>query len=388
MRFAITMLAATLSYGGAAQAAGAPPPKRDLELKAPDGVSLKASFFASDRPGPGVLLLHQCGNGGRQPWDGLGSRLAAAGVHVLTLDYRGFGESGGERYESADAAGRRALMDKWPADFDIALQFLLDQPGVDRARVGAGGASCGVDNSIRLSMRHPEVKAVVALSGMTFQAGLDHIRRSEQLRLFAASSEDDFGFVAYMRWMLLFSRNPWNKLVEYARAGHGTDMFAVEKDLEPQIVEWLVTALQESSEVSPATASAASPHPMLEAWTALTGPDGVSRASRLLEETRRRDPGAVFLPELAIRMLAYEHQQSGDAGTELEVLRFGVEAYPGSPMMYDRLASLELEADQPEKALEHTRKALQLLDLDTTLGAERKQLIRNRAQQRLKRLQP
>src|SRR5260370_37630003 len=71
--------------------AGAP---RVVELKAPDGIVLKATYFAAGKPGPGVLLLHQC-NRQRKAWDDLAGRLAASGVNVLTMDFRGFGESGG-----------------------------------------------------------------------------------------------------------------------------------------------------------------------------------------------------------------------------------------------------------------------------------------------------
>src|ERR1700751_5906577 len=37
----------------------APPSVRLLDLAAPDGTPLKASYFAAARPGPGVLRLHQ-----------------------------------------------------------------------------------------------------------------------------------------------------------------------------------------------------------------------------------------------------------------------------------------------------------------------------------------
>src|ERR1700686_1929500 len=70
------------------------PAGRIVELKAPDGTILKASYFAPAKPGPGVLLLHQ-GNRTRQSWDELAGQLAAAGINTLTLDMRGFGESGG-----------------------------------------------------------------------------------------------------------------------------------------------------------------------------------------------------------------------------------------------------------------------------------------------------
>ena len=65
-----------------------------VDLKAADGTILKASYFAAARPGPGVLLLHQS-NRTRDSWDGVAGQLAAAGINTLTLDMRGFGESGG-----------------------------------------------------------------------------------------------------------------------------------------------------------------------------------------------------------------------------------------------------------------------------------------------------
>src|ERR1700738_3734952 len=69
---------------------------RAVDLKASDGTMLKASYFAAAKPGPGVLLLHQS-NRDRKSWDDVAGQLAAAGINTLTLDMRGFGESGGTR---------------------------------------------------------------------------------------------------------------------------------------------------------------------------------------------------------------------------------------------------------------------------------------------------
>ena len=74
--------------------------ERIVDLTAADGTKLKATYFSADKPGPGVLLLHQC-NRQRKVWDGLAQQLAAAGINVLTLDYRGFGESGGIAVDKA-----------------------------------------------------------------------------------------------------------------------------------------------------------------------------------------------------------------------------------------------------------------------------------------------
>src|SRR5260370_39733123 len=67
---------------------------RAIDLTAPDNTKLKATYFAAAKPGPGVLLLHQC-NRQRKIWDDLAGQLAAAGINVLTLDLRAFGGIGG-----------------------------------------------------------------------------------------------------------------------------------------------------------------------------------------------------------------------------------------------------------------------------------------------------
>jgi dienelactone hydrolase len=141
------------------------PAPQVVSLQASDGTILKGTYFASVKPGPGMLLLHQC-NQQRKLWDPLGQRLAAAGINVLTVDYRGFGESGGTPDAQLTAQERDKIRtEKWPDDIDTAFQYLLSQPGVARDRIGAGGASCGVNNSINLARRHPEVKSLVLLAG-------------------------------------------------------------------------------------------------------------------------------------------------------------------------------------------------------------------------------
>src|SRR5215813_6195806 len=160
------------------------PAPRAVTLKAADGTPLKASYFAAAKPGPGVLLFHQC-NRQRKVWDDLASRLAASGINVLTVDYRGFGESGGTPNDQLDPAQQGQIVaEKWPGDMDAAFQYLTSQPGVKREIIGAGGASCGVNQSIQLARRHPEVKSLVLLSGNTDRDGRQFLRQSAKLPVF------------------------------------------------------------------------------------------------------------------------------------------------------------------------------------------------------------
>src|SRR5688500_18503152 len=70
---------------------------RHVSIKAPDGAILRATYYAAAKPGPGVLLLHMC-NTDRKSWEPLEPHLAAAVIHAVALDYRGYGESGGDRF--------------------------------------------------------------------------------------------------------------------------------------------------------------------------------------------------------------------------------------------------------------------------------------------------
>ena len=84
-----------------------PPSPRTIDLKSSDGTSLKATFFPAANPGPAVILFHQS-NRSRKSWDNVAHQLAAAGIHTLTIDERGYGDSAGkkedrEQYHAATA---------------------------------------------------------------------------------------------------------------------------------------------------------------------------------------------------------------------------------------------------------------------------------------------
>src|ERR1700679_4275760 len=118
-----------------------------VDLTAPDGTLLKGTYFTAGKAGPGVLLLHQC-NRERKVWDGLAQQLSAAGLNVLTIDYRGFGESGGEPERKMTTAHIGSQRAKWPNDIEAAYRYLVSQPDVNKDVIGVGGASCGVENSL------------------------------------------------------------------------------------------------------------------------------------------------------------------------------------------------------------------------------------------------
>jgi pimeloyl-ACP methyl ester carboxylesterase len=158
------------------------PPSRTVDLKSTDGTVLKATFFPASKPGPGVLLLHQI-NRDRKSWDSMAAQLAAAGIHSLTLDFRGFGESG-TRLENLSDAERSKYRRAWPDDVDAALAYLSSQPGIGHNPIGVGGAGwLGVLYSVDAARRHPEeVKSLVLMSGETARKGLPTNTRRRKTR--------------------------------------------------------------------------------------------------------------------------------------------------------------------------------------------------------------
>jgi dienelactone hydrolase len=147
-----------IAASAAAQTSTTAPAPTTVSLKAADGVTLKASYFSPGRPGPGILLLHAC-NRERKSWTHLATDAAKRGYHVLALDFRGYGESEGQRFERFQEQ-QPVIDEKWPGDVDAAFTWLTAQPGVDKERIAAAGASCGVNQSVQ-SRRHPEVRTVV-----------------------------------------------------------------------------------------------------------------------------------------------------------------------------------------------------------------------------------
>src|SRR5262245_21038181 len=165
--------------------------ERAVESSSPDGVTLKATLFPSTSPGPAVLLLHQCDDR-RTVWDPLGQRLAAAGITALAIDYRGFGESGGERYDALSNEQKAAVTaTAWPSDFDAALAFLSRQAGVDAGRMGAAGGSCGVNNVIHLAQSHATIKALALLAGPADREARAFIEAPGAPPVFTAAAADD-----------------------------------------------------------------------------------------------------------------------------------------------------------------------------------------------------
>ena len=343
---------------------------RTVDLKSADGTPLKASYFVALKRGPGVLLLHQS-NRERKSWDGEAAKLSAAGFNALTLDLRGYGESGGKRDD----------FKSMPQDVDAALEFLISQPGVDRRAIGCGGAGwLGVEQCVEAARRHlANIKSVVLMSGETGREGLRFLHETPQLpELFVLSDEDEYPPTQdAMKLLYVTASSPSKKLVHYpaakdapwtwyetanaakvpARGAHGTDLFQTHAELSGIIEQWFATTLITTPGHAPADALAAA-----DLLNRLQTPSEAEQVKQQLLEARKIDAQAQLWPEVAVDIIGEDYQRVGDVKDAIEIFRLNLLAYPESADAHSNVADAYLADGQKDLARQYAEKALAMLD--------------------------
>lgn len=374
---------AVSALGTRAQQSQTPGP-RVVDLKSTDGTLLRATYFSAAKPGPGALLFHQS-NRTRTSWEDLARQLASAGINTLTIDERGYGESG----------GKKEMRDLYhDADLDAAFEFLVSQPGVQHDRIGVGGAGwLGVDDSVETARRHSgEVKSVVLISGETLLPQLRFLRQASQLPgLFVVSDDDEYPpTVEAMEWLYDCSASPQKKFIHYigpkapwlwyetsnaskvpATGSHGTDLFKRHPELPATLVDWFVTTLIRTPGQAPAdTVASAATLKQIEM------PGGVARVAQQLNEARRKDPKVQLWPEVNVDIIGEDHMREADAEKKaghlheaememkagIEIFKLNLLAYPDSADAHYNLADAYLQMGDKALAREYAEKALAMID--------------------------
>ena len=372
---AVTIIAATQLAAQPAKSG------RAVDVKSADGTILKGTYFAAVKPGPGVLLFHQS-NRTRKSWDELAAQLAAVGIHVLTVDSRAHGESGGKYDNEANRAAYWKTW--WPTDLDTALQYLSSQAGVNREAIGSGGAgNLGVQSAIETARRHPaQVKSLVLLSGETVRSGMEFLHQASQLpQLYVMDDNDEYPPTQEeMKLVYITASSSIKKLVHYSQAedapwlwyetfldsgkvpakgGHGTDMFKPHPELPGIIVDWFRSTLLRTP-APPLVDTLASAQVLNQ--LNFGGIAGIAEVKQQLLEARKKDPQAQLFPEVSADSIGEDYQREGDAKTALEVFKLLELAYPQSADVQNDLADAYLANGEKDMAREHAQNALTLLD--------------------------
>jgi dienelactone hydrolase len=134
--------------------------------------------FAPDGKVPAVVLAPAPGDTAASI-DKYAAQLAARGLVAMTIDYRGWGRSGGFLYLSEPVRWddrlrfsqhtakvrirrKRLIPDAQLLDIRNAISYLQGEPGVDRGRIGVWGVGLAGGHVITIAATDIRVKAAVA----------------------------------------------------------------------------------------------------------------------------------------------------------------------------------------------------------------------------------
>jgi pimeloyl-ACP methyl ester carboxylesterase len=217
------LLAALLVCSALASAAAG---DERVEITATDGVQL-VGHLAGEQ-GPGVVFAHTY-RADQRSWTALAQELAHAGFRTLTFDFRGYGESGGEKDVAA--------IDR---DLEGAYRFMI---GRKIRPVYLVGASMGGTAALVVAARVP-VAGVATLSAPVAFRGLDAepaLAKLHAQKLFVAA-EGDTAAAAAARHLATATPDP--KTIDVvAGSAHGTELLAGEqKDAVTRALRAFLTA--------------------------------------------------------------------------------------------------------------------------------------------------
>lgn len=124
-----------------------------------DGVRCAATHFAGADGAPVVVLAHGLAGTQDAGMFPFAEAFAAAGLHAVTFDYRGFGASDGTPRQVVSLAGQ-------VADLHAAADAAKRLPGVDVDRVVLWGVSLGGGHVVSVAAERSDVAAVVSVVPM------------------------------------------------------------------------------------------------------------------------------------------------------------------------------------------------------------------------------
>ena len=244
IRSAAVVLSISL-FGGASHAATSLP----LEMR--DGVTLDATYFAGSQPGPGLLFLNMCDpSRDQKEWNGVATALADKGYHILTFDYRGFGQSGGEMPTNlrSIAEAMPYWREHWMSDVQKAHDTLVSQEGVNPENMGIAGASCGVFMGLEFAIANRNIRSLVFLGGPTEKSQRDRFTDMSAVPVLLISGDERGpnearGTLEWSDEVFAVSNHPDSRILKYKTVTHGTKIFEHHPATEQMVVDWFVSTV-------------------------------------------------------------------------------------------------------------------------------------------------
>jgi len=223
----------------------------ELTLTTEKGFELKASYYQSNKASNrAVLLLHQC-NYNRTMYNDIGQHLAEQGIHALSLDFRGFGESTNAEFnvETVQALPRKErreawqkMSSDWPSDVQLAYNHLISKLS-DKGLVGVVGASCGGSQAITLAENNP-IKVLGFFSSGQREENIERYKSAlAGLPTLIIASEEDRGTYESAQKLFTATTNENSKFIAYKGSDHGYPLLDRDNQLASYIAGWLDSQL-------------------------------------------------------------------------------------------------------------------------------------------------
>jgi dienelactone hydrolase len=223
----------------------------ELTLTTDKGFALKASYYQSNTTSDrGVLLLHQC-NYNRTMYNDIGQQLAEQGIHALSLDFRGFGESANDEFnvekiqklpKKEQGKAWQKMTTHWPSDVQLAYEHLKSKMS-DQAIIGVVGASCGGTQAITLAEKNPINVIGFFSSGQRDKNIARYKKTSASKPTLIIASEKDTGTYESAQKLFKTTTNANSKFIAYKGSAHGYPLLDSDKQLASYMVGWLDSQL-------------------------------------------------------------------------------------------------------------------------------------------------
>lgn len=222
----------------------APGPGTAVTFERPDGAVLHGTLHlvhGDTQPKPAILLLHQAQRSGAE-FDFLLSDLHALGIHTLSLDLRGHGQS--TKPETLDRAFFMKLFrdaNYAPPDVQAVLEWLAGHDQVDATRIAAMGGSVGANLSYVANGAGWGVKTAILLSGNA-EAAADlqgDIEPFQARNVLLLAADDDHGRDTYARQLYERAAEPKHIEILEGSSAHGTDLLKESEELKQLVLDWL-----------------------------------------------------------------------------------------------------------------------------------------------------
>ncbi len=218
----------------------------ELTLPTNSGIELKADYYQGAKTSNrAVLMLHQC-NYNRTMYNDIGQQFAQKGIHALSLDFRGFGESVNTEFnvekvqalpQEKRTAAWRLMSAQWPNDVQQAYDYLKSKMA-DDAVIGVIGASCGGSQAIRLSKENP-IKAISFFSSGQRDDNIDYYSKHLANKpTFIIAAQEDGGTYRSAKKLFTAAKNINSKFITYKGDKHGYPLLTKDTNLATNIVNW------------------------------------------------------------------------------------------------------------------------------------------------------